>query len=100
MTEWIYVDRTKYADDGCDWTPAILWQMNASARARSRAVYIPAPRPVQVAKPSAPMIRRTPVAATPGDKTRKRSRKHILASSFIREAKKSYVCMKRRRPGQ
>lgn len=67
MTELIYVDRTKYADDGCDWTPAILWQMNAGARARSRAVYIPAPRLVQVAKPSAPMIRRAPVAVTPGD---------------------------------
>ncbi|MDU4152726.1 MAG: hypothetical protein E7H83_14300 [Enterobacteriaceae bacterium] len=78
MTEWIYVDRTKYADDGCDWTPAILWQMNASARARSRAVYIPAPRPVQVAKPSAPMIRRTPVAATPGDKNQEKVTKtHI-----------------------
>jgi hypothetical protein len=68
MTELIYVDRTKFADDGCDWTPAILWQMNAGARARSRAVYVPAPRPVQVAEPSAPMIRRAPVTVTPSDK--------------------------------
>ena len=67
MTELIYVDRTKFADDGCDWTPAILWQMNAGARARSRAVYVPAPRPVQVAEPSAPMIRRAPVAVTSVD---------------------------------
>ena len=67
MTELIYVDRTKFADDGCDWTPAILWQMNAGARARSRAVYVPAPRPVQVAEPSAPMIRRAPVAVAPVD---------------------------------
>lgn len=67
MTELIYVDRTKFADDGCDWTPAILWQMNAGARARSRAVYVPAPRLVQVAEPSAPMIRRAPVPVIPSD---------------------------------
>jgi hypothetical protein len=51
MTAIIYVDRTKHADDGCDWTNVILWHMNAGARARSRSVFIPAPRPIQVVKP-------------------------------------------------
>lgn len=69
MTELIYVDRTKYADDGCDWTAVILWQMNAGARARNRAAYIPAPRPVPVVKPSAPVIRRAPVATVAGNNT-------------------------------
>ena len=51
MTDIIYVDRTKHADDGCDWTNVILWQMNSGARACSRSVFIPAPRPIQVVKP-------------------------------------------------
>lgn len=51
MTDIIYVDRTKHADDGCDWTNVILWRMNAGARARSRSVFVPAPRPIPVVKP-------------------------------------------------
>lgn len=32
-------------DDGCNWLPVILWRMNAGARARSRSVFVAAPRP-------------------------------------------------------
>lgn len=35
-------------DDGCDWLPVILWRMNAGARARSRSVFVSAPRPAPV----------------------------------------------------
>ncbi|QOV71414.1 hypothetical protein [Citrobacter sp. BDA59-3] len=45
MTAIIYIDRTKYADDGCDWTHVIVWHMKAGARARSRSVLVPAPPP-------------------------------------------------------
>jgi hypothetical protein len=44
MTAIIYVDRTKYADDGCDWTHVIVWHMKAGARARSRSVFVPTTR--------------------------------------------------------
>lgn len=47
MTDLLYA-KTTSVDDGCDWTPVIIWRMNAGARARSRACYVPAPRPVQV----------------------------------------------------
>lgn len=47
----IFADRSKQVDDGCDYTNVILWQMNAGARARSRSVYVPPPRPVQVVGP-------------------------------------------------
>jgi hypothetical protein len=40
MTAIIYVDRTKYADDGCDWTHVIVWHMKAGARARNRSVFV------------------------------------------------------------
>ncbi len=35
-------------DDGCNWIPVILWRMNAGARARSRSVFVAAPRPEPV----------------------------------------------------
>lgn len=56
MTETIFTPNSAYADDGCDWTETILWRMNAGARACSRSVFVPAPHPVQVVKPSAPVI--------------------------------------------
>ncbi|EPS9346829.1 hypothetical protein ACVM2Z_000684 [Citrobacter freundii] len=47
MTDLLYA-KTTNADDGCDWGPVIIWRMNAGARARNRACYVPAPRPIQV----------------------------------------------------
>ena len=47
MTDLLYA-KTTGADDGCDWSPVIIWRMNAGARARNRACYVPAPRPIQV----------------------------------------------------
>lgn len=47
MTDLLYA-KTTSADDGCDWGPVIIWRMNAGARARNRACYVPAPRPIQV----------------------------------------------------
>jgi hypothetical protein len=47
MTDLLYA-KTTSVDDGCDWSPVIIWRMNAGARARNRACYVPAPRPIQV----------------------------------------------------
>lgn len=35
-------------DDACDWTPVIIWRMNAGARARSCSAFEPCPRPAPV----------------------------------------------------
>lgn len=64
MTDLIY-PKTSHIDDGCDWTKVIIWRMNAGARARSRACYVPAPRPIQVNPPKA-TLKRKKSAATAG----------------------------------
>lgn len=47
MTDLLFA-KTVSVDDGCDWTPVIIWRMNAGARARSCSCYVPAPRPIQI----------------------------------------------------
>ncbi|MEQ0387993.1 hypothetical protein DMQ72_12200 [Klebsiella quasipneumoniae] len=55
-------------DDGCNWIPVILWRMNAGARARSRSVFVAAPRPEPVPgiTPKKPVKRETTTAAVSG----------------------------------
>lgn len=55
-------------DDGCNWIPVILWRMNAGARARSRSVFVAAPRPEPVPgiTPKKPVKRETATAAVSG----------------------------------
>lgn len=47
MTDLIY-PKVETIDDACDWTNVIIWRMNAGARARSRSIYVPCPRPVPI----------------------------------------------------
>ncbi len=55
-------------DDGCNWIPVILWRMNAGARARSRSVFVAAPRPEPVPgiTPKKPVKRETAAPAVSG----------------------------------
>ncbi|KAA0472881.1 hypothetical protein [Klebsiella aerogenes] len=55
-------------DDGCNWLPVILWRMNAGARARSRSVFVAAPRPEPVPglTPQKPIKREAPLPAVSG----------------------------------
>jgi hypothetical protein len=46
-----YPNRANLNDDGRDYTSLIIWRMNAGARARSRACFLPPPVPPVVAKP-------------------------------------------------
>lgn len=59
-------------DDGCNWLPVILWRMNAGARARSRSVFVAAPRPDPVPgiTPQKP-IKREIIAPTVSGRRRK-----------------------------
>ncbi|WES88807.1 hypothetical protein [Dickeya fangzhongdai] len=50
-TEVVFAKRAGMIDDGCDHTAVILWQMNWRARAVSRSVYVPRPRPIPIVKP-------------------------------------------------
>ncbi|MBJ3816673.1 hypothetical protein F9C28_17580 [Shimwellia pseudoproteus] len=56
MTD-LYFAKSVKPDDGCDWTSVIIWRMNAIARARSRACFVPPPQPVRVCDVTPPQPR-------------------------------------------
>ncbi|ECF1703318.1 hypothetical protein E1B77_20660 [Salmonella enterica subsp. enterica] len=53
---------TAHVDDGRNYTDAILWKMNAAARARTRSAFVPPPKPAAVSKP-VEFVRPRPAAA-------------------------------------
>ncbi len=46
------VDRRDIFDDGCDYGAVIMNGLNEAARARCRAAYVRAPKPVRVSEPA------------------------------------------------
>ncbi|MEN0615517.1 hypothetical protein [Klebsiella indica] len=72
-------------DDGCNWLPVILWRMNAGARARSRSVFVVAPRPDPVPgiTPQKPIKRKVSAPAASG----RRRKTHIGTVIYSRGEK-------------
>lgn len=62
-----YGTDSKHVDDGCNHIDVILWRMNSGARARTRSVFVPAPKPEAFSVPSKPARPRAAVA-TPAAK--------------------------------